>query len=215
MGINNLETRWEKATNELIFQLKEKGIDFKKLSCLELFGRDGTWHVSIFAKIVKSLEIWEIDSKWKLDLEKNFPDSKIRIIDSIKTIKNNSDLPKIDLLLIDNPMNVYKNIEGEKFCEHFNIIKEIYKFCKKEIVIIFNVNRAPFDYNKYPEWKKFRDNFYKNSKTDELSIDFLHEFYQELFKNIGLETIFKINVTRVFHNNIDMTHYFAYYLRLK
>ena len=215
LDINNLETRWEKATNELISELKVKGINFEKLSCLELFGRDGTWHVSIFDKIVKSLEIWEISKECKFDLEKNFPDSTIRIVDSVKTIKNGSDLPKIDLLLIDNPTNVYKNSKGEKYCEHFDVIKEIHKFCKKEILVIFNVNRAPFDYDKYPEWKKFRDSFYKNSKTNELSIDFLHKFYEELFKKIGLETIFKINVTRVFYNNIDMTHYFAYYLRLK
>ena len=63
LDINNLETRWEKATNELISELKVKGINFEKLSCLELFGRDGTWHVSIFDKIVKSLEIWEISKE--------------------------------------------------------------------------------------------------------------------------------------------------------
>ena len=215
MNINNLETRWEKATNELIYQLIEKGVNFKNLSCLEIFGRDGTWHVSIFAKLVKSLEIWEVDQKWESDLGKNFPNSKIKIIDSIKTIKNNLDLPKIDLLLIDNPMNVYKNSNGGKYCEHFDVIKEIHKFCKKEILVIFNVNRHPFDYNKYPEWKKFRESFYKNSKTDDLSLEFLQKFYQELFESIGLETMFKINVTRVLHNNIDMTHYFAYYLRVK
>ena len=148
-------------------------------------------------------------------MEKNFPNSKIRITDSIKTIKNSSDLPKIDLLLIDNPMNVYENSDGEKYCEHFDIIKEIYKICKKEILVIFNVNRHTFDYNKYPEWKKFRDDFYNNKETGDLSITFLHKFYQELFESIGLETMFKINVTRVFYNNIDMTYYFAYYMRLK
>jgi len=215
VDINNLETRWEKATNELIHQLIEKGVNFKNSSCLEIFGRDGTWHVSIFSKLVKSLEIWEVDQKWESDLKKNFPNSKIKIIDSIKTIKNNSDLPKIDLLLIDNPMNVYENSNGVKYCEHFDVIKEIYKFCKKEILVIFNVNRHPFDYNKNPEWKKFRESFYKNSKTDDLSLEFLQEFYQELFESIGLKTMFKINVTRVLHNNINMTYYFAYYLRLK
>ena len=112
-------------------------------------------------------------------------------------------------------MNVYENSDGEKYCEHFDIIKEIYKFCKKEILVIFNVNRHPFDYNKYPEWKKFRDDFYNNKETSDLSITFLHKFYQELFESIGLETMFKINVTRVFYNNIDMTYYFAYYMRLK
>jgi len=193
----------------------QKNIDFKNYKCLEIFGRAGTWHVSTFSKYVKSLEIWEIDDKWKNELQENFPESKIRIIDSIKMIKNNSDLPKVDLLLIDNPMNLYGPLDEDRYCEHFDVIKQIKKFCDKKILIIFNVNRHPFDYDQYPEWKKRRDDFYKTSKTNELSIEFLHKFYEELFDDIGLETMFRINVPRIFFNEIDMTYYFAYYLRLK
>tara|TARA_B110000438_G_C15629436_1_gene570294 strand:+ start:121 stop:777 length:657 start_codon:yes stop_codon:yes gene_type:complete len=215
--IPNLDTRWEKGTNELILKLLEKGINFSNLKCLEIFGRDGTWHVSIFAKLVKSMEIWEIDEKWKKELEKNFPKSEIKIIDSVKIIKSNLELPKIDLLLIDNPMNVYgnKNLEEEKYCEHFDIIDKIKRFCNEKILVVFNVNRCPFNYNLYSEWKERREDFYKNSQTHDLTITFLHKFYQQLFEKLGFDVIFKINVTRVFFNNIDMTHYFAYYLQLK
>ena len=213
----DLDTRWERGTNELISKLSEKGINFSDLKCLEIFGRDGTWHVSIFAKLVKSMEIWEIDEKWKNELQKNFPKSEIKIIDSIKTIKNNLQLPKIDLLLIDNPMNLYgsDNEQKQKYCEHFDMIDKIKNFCDKKILVIFNVNRHPFDYDLYPKWQERRQNFYKNSNTHDLSIIFLKNFYHELFEKLGFNVIFKINVTRVFFKEIDMTHYFAYYLELK
>ena len=107
--IDNLNTRWEKGTNELILKLEEKGIDFKKMDALEMFGRDGTWHTSIFAKKVQSIEIWEIHKKWKKNLNQNFPNSRIKILDSIKTISTNQFFSKFDLLLIDNPMNVFGN----------------------------------------------------------------------------------------------------------
>lgn len=213
----NLKNRWEEGTNALIAKLCMKGIDFQDFHALEIFGRDGSWHTSIFEKIVKRMEIWEIDSKWKLDLEKNFPKSKIRIIDSIKTIKHDSDLPKVDLLLIDNPMNTFGGLEemDEQYCEHFDIINFIIKFVSKKILVIFNVNNHPFDYEKYPRWKKRRDAFYGTNNTENLDIEFLHNFYENLFEKIGLNVIFKINEIRLYYNEIEMTHYFAYYLEKK
>ena len=209
----NLKTRWGEGTNELIKKLCMKGINFHNFHALEIFGRDGSWHTSIFEKIVKTMEIWEIDEKWKPDLEKNFPKSKIRIIDSINTIQHNSNFPKFDLLLIDNPMNIFGGKEFDKrYCEHFDIINFISKFVNKKILVIFNVNNHPFDYEKYPEWKERRDAFYGTNDTGNLDIEFLHNFYENLFKKIGLNVIFKINETRVYFKEIEMTHYFAYYL---
>tara|TARA_Y100001960_G_scaffold330821_1_gene425974 strand:+ start:182 stop:832 length:651 start_codon:yes stop_codon:yes gene_type:complete len=214
---HKIHERWDHATNELIEKLKKHNIDFSKLNAIELFGRDGSWHTSIFEKIVKSMEIWEIDSKWKSDLEKNFPESKIQIIDSIKTIQQNSNLPKFDLLLIDNPMNTFGESKDSKrpYCEHFDIINFVAKFVNKKILVIFNVNNQPFDYEKYPDWKKRRDEFYGTDNTANLDIEFMHNFYEKLFKKIGLNVIFKINETRVYYNEIEMTHYFAYYLEKK
>jgi hypothetical protein len=213
----NLRTRWEEGTNELVAKLRMKGFDFHNSHALEIFGRDGSWHTSIFEKIVKSMEIWEIDNKWKSILEKNFPKSKIRIIDSINTIQNNSNLTKFDLLLIDNPMNTFGELKelDKPYCEHFDIINSITKFVNKKILVIFNVNNHPFNYEKYPEWKKRRDEFYGTNNTDNLDIKFMHNFYENLFEKIGLNVIFQINVTRVFYNEIEMTHYFAYYLEKK
>ena len=52
-GITNLAPSY----NKLIISFDLDLINFSDLKCLEIFGRDGTWHVSIFAKLVKSMEI--------------------------------------------------------------------------------------------------------------------------------------------------------------
>ena len=47
----------------------------------------------------------------------------------------------------------YKNKDLKNmYCEHFDVIKNIYKIINKESIIIFNVNRHPFDYEKFPIW---------------------------------------------------------------
>jgi len=181
-----------------------------------MFGRDGSWHTSLFADKVKSIEIWEIDERWKKILKENFPKAKIKILDSVKTIKKNKIHSKFNLLLIDNPMNIFgQNPENsnEAYCEHFDIITEIEKLVGNEVLVIFNVNKCPFDYKKYPVWKKFRENFYGDVNTSDMDLDFLHKFYQKLFKKIGFTTIFNIDTVRVVYRGKDMTYYFAYYLK--
>ena len=68
--------------NNVINILENQGIELNKLSTLEMFGRDGTAHVTAYAEKVRSLEVWEIDKKWEADLKNNLPNAKIKIIDS-------------------------------------------------------------------------------------------------------------------------------------
>lgn len=214
--MKGIVTRWKKGPKELISKLAQKGVELEKFNALEMFGRNGTWHTSFFADKVKSIEIWEIDKKWEQNLNQNFPNSRIKILDSIKTISTNQFFPKFDLLLIDNPMNVFGNQrknDNKLYCEHFDLITKIGKLAKDKILVIFNVNRCPFNYENYPLWKKFRESFYGNVDTSDMDLDFLHTFYHDLFKELGFTTIFSIDTVRVFHQEKDMTYYFAYYLQ--
>jgi len=214
--MKGIVTRWKKGPKELISKLAQKGVELEKFNALEMFGRNGTWHTSFFADKVKSIEIWEIDRKWRKKLEKNFPNSKIKILDSIKTIKEEESLEKFNLLLIDNPMNIFgQNQEGSEknYCEHFEILPEISKIIQDESLVIFNINRCPFDYDKYPLWEQRREKFYSNTNTNNMSLEFLHEFYANLFQKMGFRTIFYINTVRIFYFENDMIYYFAYYLK--
>ncbi len=196
--------------NDVINVLKKHKVELDKLNSIELFGRGGDWHTVAYADKVKSLEVWEIDENWEYELRKNLPHAKIKIVDSIKMLRNSVDLPKFDLIMIDNPMNLYGPIVNgiPQYCEHFEVLEEISKLIDKNAIIVFNVNKKPFDYEQYLLWKKRREKFYGTFNTDDLSLDFLFEFYKNLFLKLGFETVFHECVRR--HEYLD---YFVYMIR--
>ena len=187
----------------------EKRVDVSKLNALEVFGRAGDWHTTAYANRVKSLQVWEIDKKWKNILKKNLPNAKIKILDSIKIIVENLEPSKFDLIVIDNPMNTWGTKKEPSFyCEHFDFIKHIGNIIDKEAILIFNINKNPFDYDKFLEWKKRREKFYKRKRTSKLSLQFLILFYKKLFLMIGYKTIFQ----KIFKRD-EYLDYFVFFLR--
>ena len=187
----------------------EKRVDVSKLNALEVFGRAGDWHTTAYANRVKSLQVWEIDKKWKNILKKNLPNAKIKILDSIKIIVENLEPSKFDLIVIDNPMNTWgTKKEPNLYCEHFDFIKHIGNIIDKEAILIFNINKNPFDYDKFLEWKKRREKFYKRKRTSKLSLQFLILFYKKLFLMIGYKTIFQ----KIFKRD-EYLDYFVFFLR--
>jgi len=205
-----------KATKTMFLELEKRGIVLEKLNALEIFARDGTWQTAFYANKVKTLEVWEIDPSWEKDLRKNLPKAKVRILDSIKNIQTYDKLLKFNLIMIDNPMNIFGDEDmnmQNKYCEHFDVIKNIYKIIDSESVVVFNVNRHPFDYDKFPMWKNRREEFYGNIDSDNMTQDFLFDFYEKLFKNINFQTLFKFSVDRMLNDRIDTVYYFVYNLK--
>ena len=102
---------------------------------------------------------------------------------------------------------------SHEYCEHFDIIKNIDKLIDKEAIVIFLVNKKPFFSKKLKKknilWRKRRQEFYGKIDTDNMSIQFLTNFYTELFKSLGLQTVFVNSIPR--HNpHLD---YFIFLLR--
>ncbi len=199
--------------NHVVDFLKSKYIHLEKLHAIEIFGGTGKTD-AVLAKNVKTFEIWEIDQKLKPQLEKSFPNSKIKICDSIEILNKSQKIQKFDLILIDNPMSVFgmkKNSVG--YCEHFDVIKNIEKLIDKEAIVIFLVNKKPFFSKKLKKknilWRKRRQEFYGSIDTNNMSLQFLTSFYTELFKSFGLQTVFVNSIPR--HNpHLD---YFIFSLR--
>jgi len=201
----------------LIKKLEAKGVNFSSMKVIEMFSRAGNLHTIYYADKVASLEAWEIDPQWETKLQKNLPNAKIIIGDSIDYILNSKNKSTFDLILIDAPLNNF----GEKmstftagpFCEHFDIIEHIGNLISQKAIVIFNVNIRPFNYEKWPLLKKRRDQFYgEKVDTSNLKIDFLLNFYTELFRNVGLKTNYHIDIPRATYEGVDRLHYFAFYL---
>ena len=199
--------------NHVVDFLKSKDVPLEKFRAVEIFGGIGKTD-AVLTKNVKTFEIWEIDQKLKPQLEKRFPNAKIKICDSIKILNKSQKIGKFDLILIDNPMSVFGTKKNSyEYCEHFDIIKNIDKLIDKEAIVIFLVNKKPFFSKKLKKknilWRKRRHEFYGNVDTNNMSVQFLTSFYTELFMSLRLMTIFVNSIPR--HNpHLD---YFIFLLR--
>ena len=76
-------------------------------------------------------------------------------------------------------------------------------------IIVFNINKEPFNYDHQLAWKKRREEFYGAVNTSNLSIEFLLNFYKELFLNLNLATDFCDYVPR----HLPHLDYFIFNLR--
>lgn len=202
---------------EQIIQILERNaIKLEQLKALEVFGRGGDWHTKKYANKVYSLEIWEIDDNWKDQLHKNFPNATIKFHDSIKYLQCMINLDHFDLIVIDNPQVLFGPIYNDQptYCEHFEVLHQIGKLIHDESIVIFNVNLKPYNYEKFPEWERRRKQFYGNTNTSDLDIEFLINFYVQFFTKLNLITRFNFYVKRVTPNPIEKLYYLVYDLKL-
>ena len=194
-------------------KLEKKGIVLSNRRALEVFTCKGDWQTTVYANKVKTLEAWEINPKFEEELRKNLPQAKIRIIDSIKELQSNKDFQKHDFVVIDNPMGCYGS--NEQYCEHFDVIKNIYKVLSDEVILIFNVNREPYNYDNSSKWAERRRMFYGLDNTRKVSMAYLLKFYKIFFEKLGYMTEDCFNVCREYYNQNDYLHYLVYILKRK
>ena len=198
------------AMKKVVKRLKSKGIDLSKMKALEMFARKGNWQTKSYVKEIKTLDAWEIDPKFKKGLVKNLPNAKIKITDSIKEINKKANFSKYDFVVVDNPQYCYG--PKLKYCEHFSVIPKIAKLLNKKGVIIFNINRQPFGFDKLPFWKKKRAEFYRVKDTSRMSVKWLLDFYKNMFIKFGYKVKFGFNVVRGTKDKGNYLHYLVFFV---
>lgn len=163
-------------------------VDLGNMVVLDFFARAGDWQTQYFAKRVKKVYAWEIDSKFEKDLRENLPaNSDITIGNSFDLAKNKNNF--FDMVVLDNPQGCYG--DNNSYCEHFEALPLIFTLLREEGgVVIFNMKTQPFSYSDKREWQARRNEFYNLSDCSNLKKDFVFAFYQEFFKERGYETEF-------------------------
>lgn len=190
---------------------REKNIDLSQMKALEIFARDGSWQTLSYANKVSHIDAWEIDPSFQNSLKKNLPKATIKITDSIQEITKRVNFEKYDFIVIDNGQNCYG--ENRQFCEHFDVIPQIASLLKKKGIIIFNINRKPFGYSHFPDWKVRREAYYQRKRTDNISIEWLLPFYKKLFRKFGYATKFSFSISRKDYEHDDYLYYLVYYIK--
>ena len=174
----------------VLFKLDRKGVDIKNLNALEVFGYIGTWHTLDYARMVKSLDVWEIDPECERFLRSNLPMANIKITDSFEEIKRTD--RKYSLIVVDNPMAIYgKNSE---YCEHFELFPNIFRIMQDECTLILNVipkveekdrEKYPYLFNK--EHLKHREQFYSTNHPQNLTFQEMSNTYLKYASESGFK----------------------------
>ena len=178
------------AMRRVCDRLDKMGEPLGNYQALEFFARRGDWQTTVYASKVKSLHAWEIASEFEMALKRNLPRAEIRIGDSYKLAQEKCNQGKFDFIVFDNPQNVF----GDR-CEHFEALPLTPQLITEQGVVIFNINRRPFDYEKSPEWQKRRSEYYKCDASI-LDGGFLLAFYSRKFATMGLKVRFSFEQQR-------------------
>ena len=175
--------------------------------CLDIFAREGDWQSYNFISKFDNYKAWDIDSNSLEVLKKKFPSVVTRSVDSINYINTNVK-PITNLLIVDNSLNCYG--ENLKYCEHFDFIENIGNILLNQSYVIFNVCSKPFGLNQLPKWKARREKFSKVEDTSNLDIDFLKNFYVNLFEKNNLKVIKTYSLVKEYFNEVDYLYYFMF-----
>lgn len=168
---------------KLALQKLETKTNLSQMTALEFFAREGDWQTLDYVNKVKTVHAWEIDPQFEANLRKNLPNAHIRIGDSYSMAKDLEFKHKFDFIVLDNPQNVFAG-----YCEHFEALPLVKDLAKKNspIVLFFNVNKKPFNYQDHPAWQSRRSEYYGRDASD-LSLDFLKEFYVRKMQDYGFK----------------------------
>lgn len=197
------------AMRKVCAELTARAFPLANSSALEFFAREGDWQTRVYAGQVKSLEAWEIDPQFAKGLENNLPQAKIRITDSFVAAREIENKNKFDFIVLDNPQGVYG--PDNAYCEHFDALPIALPLLKNQGVLLFNVNRAPFNYEEKTEWRLRRNSFYKVSDSSRFTGPELLSFYRNFFIEEGYESTFSFEVQR----NSEYLSYLVFGLKRK
>lgn len=150
------------------------------LNALEVFGGAGDLHTSDYARLVKSLTVWEINASLEQTLRRNLPGASIKVTDALAELRSADQT--FQLVVVDNPLYVSE----ASLCEHFDLFPAIFRVLADKAILVMNVMpeaspafRAEFHvFNAYH--LKRRAQFYGSATPERIPIDEMAETYRAL-----------------------------------
>jgi hypothetical protein len=164
---------------KVLRDLSAKNVKLSELITLEMFGYTGKYHTKDYARLVKSLAVWEINPAYEESLKKNLPEANITIADSFKELNKTS--RKYNFIVIDNNVGLM----GESY-EHFRAFPGLFRITMDSCIILINVvptlnEELCKDKNHLLE----REQFYETPNPENIPLDKIVSTYQKLINKAG------------------------------
>jgi len=175
-------------------ELERRGFELSRARALEFFAREGDWQATAYADRVASLEAWEVDPSREAGLKANLPHATVRIVDSIAFARRAENRRRFDFVVLDNPQGCFG--PDACYCEHFEALEACLEVVSDRAVLVFDVNRAPFDLDRFPAWRARRAEYYGVADAGRLDSGALLEFYRALFERRGFAPAFGFEIAR-------------------
>ncbi len=171
---------------------------------LEAFANTGEHQAPAYYPYASYFEAWEINPDCEALLKKNLPKATIKITNTYKEVHICN--KKFNLIVLDAHMGIFG--PQEEYCEHFEILPEIFRLCEDQCTLIFNV--MPYCEEKwsqkYPtvfreKHLERRKDFYNCPDPTQVPYEYMSSFYSKLCKDKGF------NVDWVFYHQRHLLHY--------
>ncbi|HVX15431.1 MAG TPA: hypothetical protein VHC22_29850 [Pirellulales bacterium] len=191
------------ATLDVLSEIAHRGVAPGDLDALEVFGGTGELHTADYARLVRSLTVWEIDPTAENTLRRNLPGAKIKITDSLHETKVTPE--KYHLVVVDNPLFVSES----SLCEHFEFFPAIFRLLADRAVLVLNVIpeasprfRAEFPYLFNPYHLLRRGEFYGSADPQKIPIADMLPTYASFAVQSGFDLTWHFSKKR--GKNIDV-----------
>ena len=178
------------AIKRVISFLLERKVPLRKMKALDFFAREGDWQTAYYAPLVEEIHAWEINPEFEENLKKNLP-SNARIVIGDSHAMSKKTHERFDMVVLDNPLGCYSS----NYCEHFDALECATLLLRDSGIIVLNVKTRPYNLDRFPEWKRRRDEFYEIDASN-LELDFVDQFYKKKFSSLGFDLEFSKLVER-------------------
>jgi hypothetical protein len=194
---------------KVVDYLKEKNV-LENTITLEAFANTGEHQAPAYYKYAKYFEAWEISPEYEKDLRMNLPNAVVKITNTFDEVKISE--KRFNFIVMDAHMGVFG--DKNQYCEHFEILPEIFRLCMDECTLLFNV--MPYCEEKWKEkystvfrtdHLERRKKFYHCEDPNHVSYEEMRTFYTAMCRQNGF------NVEWIFYHQRHLLHYCA--IRMK
>lgn len=169
----------------VVKELTRRGVDLRHRRGLDLYGGSGERTTRHYARLLASLDVWEIDPSCEAALRRNLPGARIKICDSYEEIRRAEG--RYGFVVLDSPTS---NHGGHT--EHFDMFPHVFRVMDDDCVLILHViseadsrTRRNYPYLFNQAQLDRRRSFYESAHPEKLSPEQLAAHYRRLLERNG------------------------------